>query len=139
MTFLRTVCLLAVLTIAVGTLAQASGGPPPAAAPQAQPSPQPAPTIASITDRQVSQYEKLLVEAAEAMPTDKFDFTPESLNIKGAEFKGVRTFATLIKHTATANCFSSIPAPPPHPPPTLNAPPHPEELKTKAEIIQFLK
>src|SRR5258707_1918764 len=74
MTFLRTACLLAILTVAVGTLAQASGGTPPAAAPQTQPSPHAAPTIASVTDRQVSQYEKLLVEAAEAMPADKFDF-----------------------------------------------------------------
>ena len=43
-----------------------------------------------------------MVEAAEAMPEDKFNFTPDSLNIKGAEFKTVRTFAQLIKHTATA-------------------------------------
>jgi len=139
MTFLRTVCLLAVLTIAVGTLAQASGGPPPATAPQAQPSPQPAPTIASITDRQVSQYEKLVVEAAEAMPADKFDFTPESLNIKGAEFKGVRTFATLIKHTATANFFYWSAVTGDKPPANIKGPNGPEELKTKAEIIQFLK
>ena len=139
MTFLRTACLLAVLTIAVGALAQASGGTPPAAAPQTQPSPQPAPTIASVADRQVSQYEKLLVEAAEAMPADKFDFTPESLNIKGAEFKTVRSFATLLKHTATANYFYWGAVTGDKPPANIKGPNGPEELKTKAEIIQFLK
>ena len=33
------------------------------------------------------------MSTAESMPEDKFYFTPESLDIKGSEFKGVRTFA----------------------------------------------
>src|SRR5690348_16533188 len=105
MKYLRTFCLFAVLCIAMNTLAfsQAAATPAPSPAPQPQTAPAPPATISAIVDRQVSQYEKLMVEAAEAMPEDKFNFSPESLSLKGSEFKGVRTFATLIKHTASAN------------------------------------
>jgi hypothetical protein len=147
MKHLRVFCLLLVSSFAIGALGQGASPAPaakpatPAAssAPQASATPQPAPTIASIVERQVSQYEKLMVEAAEAMPEDKFNFTPESLNIKGAEFKTVRTFATLIKHTATANFrfWSALTGE--KMPENIKGPNGPDELKTKAEIVQFLK
>jgi len=35
-------------------------------------------TIASVVDRQISNIEKEVVEAAEAMPEEKFKFSPES-------------------------------------------------------------
>src|SRR6478609_4143187 len=107
---MRTLSLLAVLSLA--SIAFAQGGTKPAApaaspaaspAPQAQASPAPPATFASLVDRQVSTYEKNVVDAAEAMPAEKFDFTPSSLNIPGAAYKDVRTFAQLVKHTATAN------------------------------------
>jgi hypothetical protein len=60
--------------------------------PPQQPS-QPAPTLAANIDRQLSRVETLIVDAAEAMPEDKFNFTPESLKIPGSEYKGVFTFA----------------------------------------------
>ena len=103
---MRTFCLLAVLTFAVGAFAQGGTTPStPAAtpAPQAQAAPAPPATFASLVDRQVSQYEKNVVDVAEAMPADKYDFTPTSLNIPNTAYKDVRTFATLIKHTTTAN------------------------------------
>jgi hypothetical protein len=139
MTFLRTACLLAILTVAVGTLAQASGGTPPAAAPQTQPSPQPAPTLASIIDRQISAIEKQFVEAAEAMPEAKFNFTPESLNIPGSDYKGVRTFALEVRHVATANYFFWSSVTGDKLPEGIKGPNGPDELKSKAEIIKFLK
>ncbi len=37
--------------------------------------------------------EQQFVDAAEAMPANKFDFSPESLNLPGSELKGVRSFA----------------------------------------------
>src|SRR5947208_583930 len=61
------------------------------------------PTIASMVDRQISTIEKEIVEAAEAMPEDKFNFSPESLNISGSAYQGVRTFALQIKHIAASN------------------------------------
>ena len=44
--------------------------------------------------------EKEFVDAAEAMPDDKFDFAPTT-----GEFKGVRSFGAQIKHVAEANYF----------------------------------
>src|SRR5881398_3928877 len=76
-----------------------------AAASSAPQSPQSPPTIASIVDREISTVEKQIVEAAEAMPEDKFNFSPESLNIPGSEYKGVRTFAVQVKHVASSNYF----------------------------------
>jgi len=139
---MRMFCLLAILTFAVSAFAQ--GGAKPAApaaspAPQAQASPAAPATFASVVDRQVSAYEKNVVDAAEAMPADKFDFTPATLNIPGAAYKDVRTFAQLVKHTATANyrLWTNITGE--KMPENIKGTNGPDELKTKAEIIQFLK
>jgi len=138
---MRTFCLLAILSLSIGAFAQ--GGAKPAApaaspAPQAQASPAPA-TFASLVDRQVSTYEKNVVDAAEAMPAEKFDFTPSSLNIPGAAYKDVRTFAQLVKHTATANYRLWTNVTGEKMPENIKGTNGPDELKTKAEIIQFLK
>lgn len=139
---MRTFCLLAILSLSIGAFAQ--GGAKPAApaaspAPQAQASPAPITSLAALVDRQVSQYEKNVVEAAEAMPADKFDFTPASLNIPGAAYKDVRTFAQLVKHTAAANYFFWSHVTGEKMPENIKGGNGPDELKTKAEIIQFLK
>jgi DinB superfamily len=139
MKYLRTMCLLAVLSFAVGALAQGGSqpaAPSPSPAPQAQPAPA---TISAVVDRQISAYEKNLVEAAEAMPEDKFNFTPASLNIPGAAYKDVRTFAQLVKHTATANYRFWTTLTGEKMPENIKSTNGPDELKTKAEIIQFLK
>ncbi|MBV8207488.1 MAG: DinB family protein [Acidobacteria bacterium] len=96
-------------------------------------------SISAVVDREVSNYERLLVNAADAMPEDKFNFNPASLNIPGAAYKDVRTFATLLKHTATANYFYWGAVSGEKPPDSIKGPNGPDELKTKAEIIQFLK
>ncbi|HET6936259.1 MAG TPA: DinB family protein [Candidatus Angelobacter sp.] len=141
MSHLRIIFLCAVLSVATGALAQAkpSGSASPAPAAQAQTSPQPPASIAAVVDRQVSQYEKNVVDVAEAMPEDKYNFTPASLNIPGAAYKDVRTFATLIKHTATANYRFWTTLTGEKMPENIKGPNGPDELKTKAEIVQFLK
>jgi hypothetical protein len=143
---MRTLCLLAALSLAVGIVSQGQGAAPaakPAApAPQAQASPQPAqpsPTLASVVDRQISSIEKQFVEAAEAMPEDKFNFSPESLKIPGSDYKGVRTFALEVKHVATANYAFWTGLTGDKMPEGIKGPNGPEELKTKAEIVKFLK
>lgn len=146
MKYLQTLCLLAVMTFAAAAFAQAGAGAKPAApaaslaaSPAAQPTPTPITTLAALVDRQVSQYEKNVVEAAEAMPADKFDFTPASLNIPGAAYKDVRTFAVLVKHTATANYRFWTTLTGEKMPENIKGPNGPDDLKTKEQIIQFLK
>jgi uncharacterized damage-inducible protein DinB len=136
MSFLLAALILAPAASQVsrGSLAAATAIPA-----QAQQSPQPAPTLTSTLDREISNVEKLIVEAAEAMPEDKFNFSPESLNIPGADYKGVRTFALQVKHIATANYFIWSPLTGDKLPEGLKGGNGPENLKTKAEIIQFLK
>ena len=107
-------------------------------APQAQPSQSP-PTVGSTVDREISTVEKLIVDAAEAMPEDKYNFTPESLKIPGDEFKDVRTFAIEVKHIATSNYFLWSPITGDKLPEGLTDGNGPANLKTKAEIIKFLK
>ncbi|HEU4413972.1 MAG TPA: DinB family protein [Candidatus Angelobacter sp.] len=141
MKLLRTFCLLVVLSFAVSAFAQGGGKPAasPAASPAAQATPTPITTLSALVDRQVSQYEKNVVEAAEAMPADKFDFTPASLNIPGASYKDVRTFAVLVKHTATANYRFWTTLTGEKMPENIKGPNGPDELKTKEQIMQFLK
>src|SRR6202045_3796455 len=67
---------------------------------QAQPAPQAAQdfTIAKVMDRNLSNVEKEFVDAADAMPENKYNFAPTN-----GEFKGVRTFAQQVKHVAAVN------------------------------------
>lgn len=137
---LRVFALMAILSFAVGAFAQegSSSAKPGTPAPQAQTAAAPA-SIADVVDRQVSQYEKNVVGVAEAMPEDKYNFTPNSLNIKGAAYSNVRTFAELVKHTATANYRFWTTLTGEKMPENIKGPNGPEELKSKAEIIKFLK
>ena len=108
-----------------------------AASPQAPQ--QPPPTIASAVDREITAVEKQIVEVAEAMPEDKFNFSPESLNIPGSDYKGVRTFAVQVKHVAASNYFIWSPLTGDKLPEGLRDGNGPDDLKTKADILRFLK
>lgn len=137
---LRVFSLLVALSVAIGVFGQGSSAPKPASpAPQAQQSQQPAPTIASSIDRQISTIEKEIVEAAEAMPEDKFNFSPEGLKLQGSDYKGVRTFALQVRHVATANYAFWSPLTGDPLPAGITGPNGPENLTTKAQIVQFLK
>jgi uncharacterized damage-inducible protein DinB len=98
-----------------------------------------APTLASAIDREISAVEKQVLDAAEAMPEDKFNFSPESLNLPGANYKGVRTFAVQVKHIAASNYFTWSPLTGDKLPANLKDGNGPEDVKTKAEILMFLK
>jgi hypothetical protein len=106
---------------------------------QTQGAPQPSPTVASVVDREISAIENLILNAAEAMPEDKFNFSPESLNIPGGDYKGVRTFAVQVKHIASSNYFIWSPLTGDKVPESIKDGNGPAELKSKAEIIRFLK
>ena len=132
------VLLSAALIVATSALAQGAANSAGAPAPQAQPS-QAAPTLASTLDRQISAVEKEVTEAAEAMPENKFNFSPESLNIPGADYKGVRTFAQQVKHIAASNFAIWRPLTGENFPKDFLGGNGPENIKTKAEILKFLK
>ena len=125
---------LAVLTFAVTALGQGTKNAAPASAPQSQQV-----TISAIVEREISSVEKQVVDAAEAMPEEKFNFTPESLNIPGDDYKGVRTFAGQVKHIAASNYFIWSPITGDKLPEGLTDGNGPQNIKTKAEIITFLK
>jgi hypothetical protein len=136
---LRIVLLLAapIFVFAVIALGQGTKSASAASVPEAQQ--QPPPTLASTVDRGVSTIEKQIVEAAEAMPEDKFNFSPESLNIPGSDYKGVRTFALEVKHVAASNYFLWSPLTGDKLPGGQKDGNGPADLKTKADIIKFLK
>jgi uncharacterized damage-inducible protein DinB len=128
MTHFTTLCLGLLLLSAVDAAAQ--GGAKPAAPP---------PTIASVIDSQVSILEREFVSAAEAMPDDKFNFTPTSLKIAGSEYKGVKTFAEEVRHVASTNFALWDAITGDKPPIETKEDNGPPQLKTKAEIIKYLK
>lgn len=132
------VLLSAALILAASALAQAGANSAAPPASQAQPS-QAAPTLASTLDRQISIVEKEVTEAAEAMPENKFNFSPESLNIPGDDYKGVRTFAQQVKHIAASNFAIWRPLTGDTFPKDFLGGNGPENIKTKAEILKFLK
>ena len=102
-------------------------------------SPSTPPTIASAIDREISIVEKELIDAAEAMPEAKFDFSPEKLNVSGSDYKGVRTFGEQLKHVAASNYLIWSPITGEKPPDTVNDGKGPDNMKAKADIIKYLK
>jgi uncharacterized damage-inducible protein DinB len=94
----------------------------------------PPPTVSSELDRALLRVETQFVAAAEAMPEDKFGFAPTQ-----GEFKGVRTFAEQLKHVASTNYafFSAILGE--APPARDSAENGPAGLKSKVEILKYLR
>jgi hypothetical protein len=132
---LRILFLPAVLLFATTSLGQATKNAAAASTPQAQP----LPTLASMVDGQISSIEKQILEVAEAMPEDKYNFSPETLNIPGDDYKGVRTFAVQLKHVAASNYFIWSPLTGDKIPESIKDGNGPADLKTKADIIKFVK
>ena len=99
--------------------------------------PVPPTTIASVTDRQVYYAELEIVSAAEAMPEDKYNFAPSG----PGEFKGVRTFALQVKHVANMNYlfWSTVLGETPAVNPKMIVDNGPDSIKTKADIVKYLK
>ncbi len=135
---IRIVSLLVLLTFVAAGLHQGANIAAAASAPQTQPAQPSPPTLASVLDHEITAVEKQIVEVAEAMPEDKFNFSPESLNIPSADFKGVRTFAGQVRHVAASNYFIWSPLTGDKLPEGLKDGNGPENLKSKADILKFL-
>jgi len=93
-----------------------------------------APTTSQVLERQLAGLEREFVPAAEAMPEAAFDFAPTT-----GEFKGVKTFAQQVRHVASANFMFAAGILGEKPPVDLGGENGPEALKTKAEVIKYLK
>jgi uncharacterized damage-inducible protein DinB len=93
------------------------------------------PTVGAAMDATYQWVPMQFIGAAEAMPADKFDWAPTQ-----GEYKGVKTFAQQVKHVAAVNfVFGAV---------ILGEKPQvdmahiemgPDSLKTKAEIVNYLK
>jgi uncharacterized damage-inducible protein DinB len=129
--------LTAALCLAAASAYTQAANSSPAAGASASPSTPP--TIASAIDREISIVEKELIEAAEAMPEGKFDFSPEKLNISGSDYKGVRTFGQQLKHVAASNYLIWSPITGEKPPDTVNDGKGPDNMTAKGDIIKYLK
>lgn len=91
-------------------------------------------TSSQVTDRFVSFLEEQLVETADAMPADKYAFAPTA----GA-FKGVRTFGQQVKHLAATNYILAAGILGERPPADAGNETGPDTVRTKADIIRYLK
>jgi hypothetical protein len=91
-------------------------------------------SIAQVLDHGVASVEGEFVPAAEAMPEDKYSFAPTS-----GVFKGVRTFAQQAKHVAAVNYLVGSAILEEKPPVDLGSENGPDAIKTKADIVKFLK
>jgi hypothetical protein len=135
---IRFFVLLAIVVFTGAALEKDAKSTAAASAPQAQKS-EPPLTIASLVDREISSVEKQIVEIAEAMPEDKFNFSPESLSIPGADYKGVRTFALQVKRVAASHYILWSGLTGDRFPENFMSGNGPEDLKAKADMSKFLK
>ncbi len=93
------------------------------------------PTFAAVYDHILTGVEKEIVDAAEAMPEDKFNFAPSG----PGDFKGVRTYAMQIKHIAVANYMLGAAILQEKPPVDINGESGPANITSRADILKFLK
>ena len=90
--------------------------------------------ISDILNIWVTKTEQLVVPVASAMPESKYSFAPSN-----GEFKGVRTFADQLKHLAAANYQLGSGVLGEEPPAGTSDETAPDSIRSKAEIIEYLK
>lgn len=95
--------------------------------------------FSSAIERQFDKIENDILSTAEAMPEEKFYFTPDSLHIKNSQFMGVRTFAGQLMHLATDNTliWSAITGDAVRT--DIEDVNGPKNIKTKKDIIEYVK
>lgn len=92
-------------------------------------------TNTQIVEFILSYQERQLIELAEAMPAEKYEFAP-----KNGEFKGVRTFAAQLRHIAADNYLLGAGILGEEPPVDVGRNESGSmKVRAKAEIIAYLK
>lgn len=131
---MKTKCLALLLSLPLATQAPASKAPAPAAAPVTGPAAT-EPTVGVAMDGTYQLVVGQFMGAAEAMPEGKFDWAPTQ-----GEFTGVKTFAQQVKHVSAVNYFFGSLILGEKPPAEVGNPEMgPDSLKTKAEILKYMK
>ena len=101
----------------------------------AMPADSPGAPVSKLFDQQLAGVESEIVPLAEAMPAEKFDFAPTH-----GEFKGVRTFGQQASHVAAVLYAVSASVLGEKNPTDMGASENgPASLKTKAEIVKYLR
>ena len=92
-------------------------------------------SVTSEFQRYVSAAERACLTIANAMPEDRYSFVPTN-----GEFKGVRSFALLVKHVAVDNYLTGAALLGEKPPidPGLHEN-GPDSIQDKAQIMKFLR
>ena len=92
-------------------------------------------SVVEVFDRSIDGPERATLALAEKMPDSRYNFVPTQ-----GEFKGVRTFAQLVKHIAVANyqmgavlLRAKVPI---EPGPHDNGP---DSVRSKADVVKFLR
>lgn len=89
---------------------------------------------AKVFDQQIAMVEREVVSLAEAMPAEKYEFAP-----KQGAFNGVRTFAQQASHIAAVN-HATAAAVLGEPAPDMGKSENgPDSLKSKEDIVKYLK
>lgn len=91
-------------------------------------------TVGQALDFWISNTEKLVVPAADAMPAEKYSFAPSA-----AGFAGVRTFAQQIKHLAANNYRMAAYILNQTPTPDERSETGPDAIQSKEQIMEYLK
>jgi hypothetical protein len=93
-------------------------------------------TVTEALDSWITNTERHVVPVAEVMPEDKYSFAPSQTN---GEFKDVRTFAEQLKHLAANNYWMAALILGNKASAELYNETGPDSVKTKAEIVEYLK
>jgi uncharacterized damage-inducible protein DinB len=91
-------------------------------------------TVSQSLDFWITNAEKEVVGAADAMPDEKYSFAPTA-----GEFTGVRTFAQQVKHLAANNyrmAANILAQTPTH---DQESETGPDDVRSKAQIMEYLK
>jgi hypothetical protein len=124
---MKTTFLSLLLALPLAAQAPAPKAPVPVAAAE--------PTVGAAMDGTYQWVPAQFISAAEAMPEDKYDWVPTQ-----GEFKGVKTFAQQVKHVSAVNFFLGSQILGEKPPAEIGNPEvGPDSLKTKAEIVKYMK
>ena len=91
-------------------------------------------TVSQVVDFWITSTEQLLIPAADAMPEAKYSFVPSQ-----GEFSGVRSFREQIKHLAAANYQLAAATLGEQPPAGTHNETAPESIKTKAQVMDYLR